>query len=244
MFDFSSLRHARVETVPHIYELSDAPAPIQSTAKRVTNDLIRCDIRIASRSKLADLRSPRRLPPSSARLNKFELEAASLYASRGYKVIRLEHFAANGVGRSEHLMPESKMLGKKLRKHLTRDAYLRFIQTSDAVSEALVLNEVDPRDYPLNCYPPDFLMVRSKQEFVFVEVKGPRDRLHFRQANWAINLLPKDWRFEICALVERDIPAPEMVLKLHRSSTQKFRDELQAKIAEAQNFRDQFSHSR
>ncbi|MCO6416071.1 hypothetical protein JYK14_07790 [Siccirubricoccus sp. KC 17139] len=58
-----------------------------------------------------------------------------------------------------------------------------------------------PRDYPVSCYRPDLLCARP-DDWRFVEVKGPGDALHFRQANWLLHRRDPAWPFEICMPVK------------------------------------------
>lgn len=162
--------------------------------------MIHCPVRIESRSTLQQSASLGAFEDSSG--NIYEREAKYYYQSKGYKVIRLEHFASAGVGSKEDILPESKILGNHLRKYLPPDTYQTFIRKSKASQEALVLNGVSPKDYSLSFYPPDFLVIDiTTNIWKFVEVKGPTDKLHFRQANWYINLLPNQWEYEIFASV-------------------------------------------
>lgn len=185
-----------------------APSNLQSHISRVTSRLINCDIRIISRTDLKNLDNTKE-PPTG--LNKHEKEAFSYYTSIGYEVIRLEHQFLSLVGEKEHLFAESKALGDKLRSLIPRRDYLKLIHRNENLlnKKALVLNSVYPRDYSLAFYPPDFIAVKKRllgaNEFKFIEVKGPTDRLHFRQANWYVNLMPNHWQYEIFASINEDI---------------------------------------
>ncbi|MDD5462012.1 MAG: VRR-NUC domain-containing protein [Methylococcales bacterium] len=176
---------------------------ISKCIKRVTQGMINCDLIIVSRSNLSeDIQIPKYFPGS---WNKYEKEAAYFYKKQGYDVIRLEHFASCGVGEKEDIFEDSKRLGKLLREFLPQEDYKKYIYKSEQCREAVALNGVYPKYYSLSFCPPDFLVVnKTSSQWKFVEVKGPTDKLHFRQANWYINLMPSNWDYEIFASLNKE----------------------------------------
>lgn len=183
----------------NIPSLEQAPLFVQKCYRRVTQQLINCPVRVVSRSKLS---GPTKSVESELKLpfNEYEREAFDYYQSSGFEVIRLEHFASTGVGRSEHLLKDSEKLGKLLRLHLPEADYQAYISRSKRGKAAVSLSSVYPENYPISCYPPDFLIIdKVSKRFKFVEVKGPNDKLHYRQANWYLNLIPSHWGYEIFA---------------------------------------------
>lgn len=66
----------------------------------------------------------------------------------------------------------------------------------------LSLDGLSPKKWPLGAYLPDLVCGTSEGQWRFVEVKGPGDSLHFRQANWFVNLKPGHWAFEVCMPME------------------------------------------
>ncbi|MBL4783637.1 MAG: VRR-NUC domain-containing protein [Porticoccaceae bacterium] len=182
-------------------EISEKELYISKCINRVTQRMINCDIVIMSRENLSE--GGEKIDIQGA-FNKYEKEAAFFYQTKGYEVIKLEHFASSGAGDKEHIFDESKELGIKLRKIFPIDEYQKFIYKSDACRKALVLNSIYPAEYSLSFYPPDFLVVKNDtKEWKFVEVKSPRDKLHFRQANWYVKLMPENWNYEIFASLNR-----------------------------------------
>ena len=206
-------RHTLLTAAHHL------EAAIPKCVNRVTAGLVNCNIRIVSKKRLKE--SNQYLGCQGANFN--EREAAFYYEQQGYEVIRLEHFALASVGQpGEYARVESEPIAGHLLRLLPAEAYRRLIARSERYVEtkSLALNSVMPKDYALAFYPPDFLVVRRRllkpNEFKFVEVKGPKDSIHFRQANWIVNLKPEDWDFEIFAsvhdqvedtFVECDLPA-------------------------------------
>lgn len=183
-------------------------ASVPSCVARVTAGLVNCNVRIVSKNQLNE--SKQYLGEKGANLN--EREAAFYYQQQGYEVVRFEHFASSAMGGLDaYSIKVSELLKRDVRKLLSKIQYERLIKRTDRFNETVdvSLNTVMPKDYPLNFYPPDFLVVRrhllKPNEFKFVEVKGPTDHIHFRQANWAINLKPSDWKFEIFASVRGDM---------------------------------------
>lgn len=87
----------------------------------------------------------------------------------------------------------------------TKEDYLKLIHKKRCLLKSISLNGIDPKDYPLICYVPDFLVVDFKTgKWKFVEVKSYRDKLHFKQANWYVNLIPKHWEYEIFAQLKQE----------------------------------------
>jgi hypothetical protein len=132
-------------------------------------------------------------------------EAANYYEKKDYFVIRLETSSSVFVGKKENLFEDSAKLGKLLREYLPFNEYLKFIHTPVIEKGILALNGVYPENSPISSYPPDFLVINKlNHEWKFVEVKSPKDKISFRQANWYINLMPNNWQYEILALINKD----------------------------------------
>ncbi|MCO6413213.1 MAG: VRR-NUC domain-containing protein [Thiogranum sp.] len=183
--------------------LEEAPDFIQKCYARVTQGLIYAPVRIVSRKILLEPSTPtafKTLP-----WDRFEREARFHYENDGFEVIRLEHFASQMVGdEREKVFADPQLLGTHLRRVLSPADYQTYISKSAAIQTAIALNGIDPKLYSVSFYPPDFLVInRNDRSFKFVEVKGPTDKLRFRQANWYVNLIPTHWDYEIFASVNR-----------------------------------------
>lgn len=127
-----------------------------------------------------------------------EKSAAAFYESVGYEVIRLSHETSTSVGQPyEARVPGAAQLAEALHRILPANVVRTWTSRSPKPEESLTLNGVDPRDYPVSGYPPDFLCARSG-DWRLVEVKGPGDSIHFRQANWLVHRREPEWPFEVC----------------------------------------------
>ncbi len=135
--------------------------------------------------------------------NEYEREAAYFYKKNGYDVIlKLDHIAIQVESYDE----VSRALNTSLRRYMPKIEYEKFMFKTDQVKKSLNLNEVYPEHYSLSFYPPDFIVFNSKSgDWKFVEVKSPTDKLHFRQANWYINLMPDHWKYELFCSINKDI---------------------------------------
>ena len=186
-----------------IRKLDEAPAFVSTAYKRVTSSLINCKVRIVSRKHLY-------LPSETESIfnikcNDYEKEVAHFYHLNGYKSIRLEHFTTSSLTNKNLQSLQVRTLAKDLQTNFSMEFYNLFSFTSRSVKRALHLGEVSPKQYPLHCYPPDFLMVNHElPTWRFVEVKSPKDKLHFMQANWFVNLKPDDWEYEIFATLNKE----------------------------------------
>lgn len=186
-----------------IRDFANAPNFVERCYKRVTHEMINCPVRIVSRDQLQDTSEVSNIF-SDFPWDEYEREAMRYYQSRGHEVIRLEHFASCGVGHKENIFEKSKHLGRYLRRYLSKSDYSLYIHRSEKIENTVSLSEINPHEYSISFYPPDFLVVDKKRgEWQFVEVKGPKDKLRFRQANWFINLIPEPWEYEIFASLDR-----------------------------------------
>lgn len=182
--------------------IDEAPQFIAKCYRRVTQEMINCQVTVISRNHLqeANIESQFKDFP----WDRYEREAKYYYESTGHTVIRLEHFASCAVAENEKMFPKASALGALLRKYLSSDDYATYTFKKRSVKEAISLNGIDPKDYSISFYPPDFLVIENESnKWKFVEVKGPTDKLRFRQVNWFINLMPEAWNYEIFASLNR-----------------------------------------
>lgn len=186
-----------------ISNLDDAPIFVRKAYNRVTSGLVNCKVRVVSRKHLY---LPSETEPTFIiKCNDYEKEVAHFYHLNGYKSIRLDHATTSSLTIKTLQSLQVRTLAQDLQTHLSLEFYNLFTFTSRTVKRALHLGEVSPRQYPLHCYPPDFVMVNDKlSSWHFVEVKSPKDKLHFKQANWFLNLKPDDWGYEIFATLDTD----------------------------------------
>ena len=127
-----------------------------------------------------------------------ERAAAQYYESLGYEVVRLSHETSTSVGKAyESRIPGAAQLAHAMRRILPAAVFRAWTAANPRLNEIPSLNYVPPHEYPVSAYPPDLLCARS-DDWRFVEVKGPGDRLHFRQANWLIHCREPAWAFEVC----------------------------------------------
>lgn len=184
-------------------EIQNDTSFIGKCVRRVTQGIVNCNILIISRKNLLENVKIENNSPNSC--NKYEKEAAYYYQTKGYRVIRLDHWATCSVGRNEHLFKEAAKLGDLLRSIFSREDYSKFIYRPKYHDKTISLSSIYPKNYPLSVYPPDFLVInKSNLKWKFVEIKSPNDRIHFRQANWYINLLPANWEYEIFASLNKE----------------------------------------
>jgi len=220
-----------------ISDFSCAPNFVEKCYNRVTQGMIICPVRIVSRDQLKNLGEVSK-DFSDFPWEKYEREAKGYYESRGYEVIRLEHFASAGVGGREHIFPKSKILGEYLRHYFSESDYSLYIHRSEEINKFLVLNGVYPTDYSISFYPPDFLVVdKMSGEWQFVEVKGPKDKLRFRQANWFVNLIPKTWKYEIFASLDRQFEDTFMFIPNGPRAGSRFEEMHRVEISEVEEYR-------
>lgn len=191
------------------YEAPDQyPTWVKKVVGQATSDLVQCPLTIlpASREALNDITLD-----GSRGLTAAEAFVAAHYANRGCKVIRLEHMQTSILSRDnppDSLAEAREVLRGDLLAAMPMSAYQRFINVSEHLQGHSALNGVSPLHYPLHAYVPDFMLAMDGRRFVFVEVKSQTDALHFRQANWFLNLKPADWHYEIVVTVSRKLTAP------------------------------------
>ena len=214
-----------------ITDINEAPKHIINCQRRVTQELINCRVRIVSRQNMTESKeSPR---------NRYESEAKRYYQSLGYTVIRLEHFTSASVKHQEDCYPESKILGRQLRKYLSKSDYDTYTYRNPLLEEAISLDTIDPKDYSISFYPPDFLMINKESgKHMFVEVKGPSDKLRFRQANWFVNLLPESWEYEIFASINKKFDETYVYTPNTTKGCPKFYEEYEKEIVEVNKWRE------
>jgi hypothetical protein len=236
------LTFKEMHKIIEIYQKDEAPHFVEKCYQRVTQEMINCQVRIISRNILKDVNGEYQFTNFLG--NMYEKEAKYYYESTGFTVIRLEHFASNAVGEKESIFPEAKVLGDLLRKHLSKDDYNKYIFKKSAVKNVLVLNGIDPKDYSISFYPPDFLVINNNDgKWKFVEVKGPTDKLHFRQANWFVNLIPESWDYEIIALLNKKFDETYLCKIPGSRSGDKFNKEYAKKQKSVKGYNQTFKKS-
>lgn len=222
--------------VIEISQIDNAPEFIAKCYQRVTQNMVNCQVKVVSRSNLEEVNPEDHF--SKFPWDKYEREAKFFYESDGFLVIRLEHFASSAVAVNEHIFPEAKILGGYLRKHLNGNDYAKYVFRKKSIRDATALNGIDPKDYSISFYPPDFLIVdRNSGKFKFVEVKGPADKLRFRQANWYINLIPEEWEYEIFASINRKFDDVYLLKKQDTRAGPKFKDEYEKQLESVNDYR-------
>jgi hypothetical protein len=192
-----------------VSEVSSLPSWLAIDFDRITQGFVNCSVRFVSKESL------RALPPAkdgsyNAPRNSYEELAAAYYESLGHATVKLDHFITQSIKipalRTDKIIDHERML----KIALDRDSYERFFRRDSSLESVASLSSVDPTKYPLHCYPPDFVVYRTARSwfrrtsaFFFAEVKGPKDRLHWNQANWFVRLMPADWHYEILAIVKQ-----------------------------------------
>ena len=218
-----------------------APQFISKCYLRVTQQMINCRVRIVSRNNLQEANVGPHFKDFP--WDRYEREAKYYYESIGYTVIRLEHFASCAVSENERMFPKAKVLGGLLRKYLSNEDYTKYIYKKQSIKEAIALNGIDPKDYSISLYPPDFLVVEnSSNKWKFVEVKGPTDKLRFRQANWFINLMPEAWDYEIFASLNRTFDDTYVCKASARRSGERFMDEYAKELESVKEYNEMFKN--
>lgn len=202
---------------PHVAELASYyeepnahPEWVRKLVDRVTSGLVQCSITILSAGRKSLVENSF---DGAVGLTRSEAFVAAHYRALGCKVVRLEHTVASGLGRGRLGISKIDEARERLRGELIDalpySAYEQFATVNQhTLDEVRVLNEAALSEYPLSSYPPDFVMGLSGHRFVFVEVKSATDALHFKQANWFLNLKPLDWQYEIVATVPRRLGSP------------------------------------
>jgi hypothetical protein len=131
----------------------------------------------------------------------------------------------------------SERLGVSLRRYLSNSDYSLFIRRSYKLHNVVPLNGIDPKDYSICFYPPDFLLINNRSgEWKFVEVKGPKDKLHFRQANWFVNLIPKVWKYEIFASLDMQFEGMYLCVLDGNRSGPRFNEKYKAVLKDVANY--------
>ena len=190
---------------------------VEKCIQKATAGLVNCNVRIIPQH---DLTGGDLLPDEIKKgLNSNEREAASYYASRGYKIIRLSFWSTGAVGDKKIADMRFKGLSKAT-ANLLRDTRLQEKQINEWMPDGFLkqfrrisksckypsFDKLYKGGYSMRFYPPDLIVVNLETgDWRFVEVKGPTDSLSLIQAYWYIFNLDKKWNYELFVITRHKI---------------------------------------
>lgn len=188
-------------------ELSELPEPLRLEITQRLSGLACPQVRLIPYERRGPLLPSHAQSLQGGGWTKAEAAAAAFYEASQMRVARLSmqllfNVQKHALG-GEALYKASdeaaaKAVWAALQEVMPQADIDTLLQSPKRNARHLSLDGLSPRKWPVSAYMPDLVCGTRRDGWRFVEVKGPGDSLHFRQANWFVNVKPERWVFEIC----------------------------------------------